>query len=198
MIYQIYNRLEEAFIATLLAGMTLITFTNVVIRYFLNNKSLWESGLGQTLMGWFPILDSIVYKVNMVWALELTTYMFAWMVLFGMSYGVRIGTHIGIDAFTRLLPAVWQRSVAILAILFCLAYCVILFIGSYEYVQKMYITHIEVEDLPIEKWVVYMILPLGLTLLFIRFLQVLWKLVLGLEVNVLVDEAKEAIEEHNK
>ncbi|MEK7991378.1 MAG: TRAP transporter small permease [Thiotrichaceae bacterium] len=198
MVYQIYNRLEEAFIAMLLAGMTLITFTNVVIRYFLNNKGLWESGLGQTLIGWFPVLDSIIYKVNMVWALELTSYMFAWMILFGMSYGVRIGAHIGIDAFTRLLPKGWQRGFAILAIFFCLTYCVVLFIGSYEYVQKMYMTHIEVEDLPIEKWMVYLILPLGLTLLFVRFLQVLWKLILGLEVSMLADEAKEAIEEHNK
>ncbi len=196
MIQQFYNRFEEAFIALLLAGMTLITFTNVLIRYFLNNKDLWESSLGQTLIAWFPILENIVYKVNMVWALELTSYMFAWMVLFGMSYGVRIGAHIGIDAFTRLLPKVWQRSLAILAILFCLAYCVILFIGSYEYVQKMYTTHIEVEDLPIEKWVVYSILPLGLALLFLRFLQILWKLILGLEVHVLADEAKEAIKEH--
>jgi C4-dicarboxylate transporter DctQ subunit len=68
------NRLEENFIALLLAAMTLITFSQVIARYFFNTGA--------------------------VWALELTTYLFAWLVLFGMSYGVRVGAHIGIDVVT--------------------------------------------------------------------------------------------------
>ena len=37
-----------------------------------------------------------------VWALELTVYLFAWLVLFGMSYGVKVHAHLGVDAFVRL------------------------------------------------------------------------------------------------
>src|SRR3546814_8791676 len=56
----------------LLAAMTLLTFTQVVLRYVFNS-------------GWG-------------WALEATTYMFGWLVLVGISYGIKVGFHIGIDA----------------------------------------------------------------------------------------------------
>ena len=60
--------------------MTLLTFVQVVLRY----------GFG----------------TGFVWSLEATTYAFAWLVLIGMSYGVRTGAHIAVDLVTsRLSPA---------------------------------------------------------------------------------------------
>ncbi len=148
---QLLNKLEESLIALLLAAMTLITFYQVVARYFFNG--------------------------GFVWALELTTYLFAWLVLLGMSYGVRVGAHIGIDAITRLLPKNGQQVLAILATLLCLAYCVLLFIGGIQYVSMIYELGIQTEDLPIGQWIPYSILPIGLALLFFRFAQVLFKLI---------------------
>ena len=69
------DRLEEGLIALLLAVMTLITFIQVVARY--------------------------VFNTGFVWALELTTFLFAWLVLLGISYGVQVGAHIGVDALVR-------------------------------------------------------------------------------------------------
>ena len=65
------DRLEEAFMIVALAFMTLLTFVQVVLRY----------GFG----------------TGFVWSLEATTYAFAWLVLVGMSYGVRTGAHIAVD-----------------------------------------------------------------------------------------------------
>lgn len=167
---KIYNRLEEAIIALLLAAMTIITFAQVVAR------SIFNSGA--------------------VWALELTTYLFAWLVLFGISYGVRVHAHIGVDTFVRLLPKIGQRIVGIIAILCCIAYCILIFIGSWHYIEVMYQLGIEAEDLPVQQWVVYLILPISMVLLMIRLLEVLYKLIISKEVHVLADEAQEAIEEH--
>ncbi len=170
MFINIINRLEENFIALLLAAMTLITFSQVIARYFFNS--------------------------GVVWALELTTYLFAWLVLFGMSYGVRVGAHIGVDAVTRLLPSTWQRIFAIFAALLCMIYCTLLFIGGVEYVYKIYDLGILSEDLPVGQWIPYSILPIGLALLFFRFTQVIFQILTGQQSTLLADEVKEAIKEH--
>ena len=148
MLLKIFNRLEEHLIALLLAAMTLITFSQVIVRYFFNSGT--------------------------VWALELTTYLFAWLVLFGMSYGVRVGGHIGVDVVTRLLSNKWQRILVIIAALLSMLYCLLIFIGGLEYVYKFYELGIETEDLPIKQWIIYSILPIGFMLLFFRFVELIF------------------------
>ena len=82
-----YDRLEEGAIAFLLALMTLITFGQVIARY--------------------------IFDYSFVWALELVTFLFAWLIFLGMSYGVRVGSHIGVDAHaSRASSARWRRSSA--------------------------------------------------------------------------------------
>jgi C4-dicarboxylate transporter DctQ subunit len=41
----------------------------------------------------------LCFSTGFGWALELTTYLFAWLVLFGISYGIKVGAHIGIDVW---------------------------------------------------------------------------------------------------
>lgn len=147
MLLKKFNRLEEHLIALLLAAMTLITFSQVVARYFFNSGT--------------------------VWALELTTYLFAWLVLFGMSYGVRVRGHIGVDVVTRLLSNKWQRILVIVAALLSMLYCLLIFIGGLEYVYKFYELGIEAEDLPVKQWIIYSILPIGFLLLFFRFVELI-------------------------
>src|SRR3954447_7660566 len=80
---RLINHLEEGFIALLLAAMTLLTFAQVVLRY--------------------------VFNSGFVWGVEATTYMFAWLVLFGISYGIRVHAHIGIDLLVKGLPGAPRR-----------------------------------------------------------------------------------------
>ena len=85
--------------------MTLMTFVQVCLRFF--------------------------FDTGFVWSLEATTYAFAWLVLVGMSYGVRTKSHIAVDILTSHLPPALQRLVGLLALLLCLAYCAFMFYGSY-------------------------------------------------------------------
>lgn len=169
MLIRIVHHLEEGFIALLLALMTLITFSQVVARY------VFSTGFG--------------------WALELTTYLFAWLVLFGISYGIKVGAHIGIDIAVRQLPHQWRRIVGLLAVLACCAYCIILLVGATGYVYKLYEVGIEAQDLPIPRWIPFIMLPIGLAMALLRLLQVAWHTVLGRQEGLrLADEAREAIE----
>lgn len=162
---RLVNAIEEAILALLLAGMTLVTFSQVIARYLFN-------------AGWVP-------------ALELTITMFAWLVLFGMSYGLKIGGHLGVDAVVRLLPRPAFRAAAVFGCLLIVVYAGIFFYGScgnpFEtgklcgsgYVGKMAKVGLKTEDLDWPRWAVYSILPIGMALLAYRAVEAAVNIVLG-------------------
>jgi C4-dicarboxylate transporter, DctQ subunit len=166
---KILNKLEETIIAVLLAAMTLVTFSQVVARYIFNSGA--------------------------VWALELTTFLFAWLVLFGASYCVKIGAHIGIDMLARQFTEKTQQFLGLLSVFFCCIFSIILFIGSYLYVTKLYQMGIEAEDLPITEWKLKVILPIGFALIFFRLLQVGFHIWQKKHLSMhLATEAKESLD----
>lgn len=147
------NRLEEGVLATLLALMTILTFTQVVLRYAFN------SGL--------------------VWSLEATTYSFAALVLIGMSYGVRTQTHIAVDLVTRRLPKRARKIVKLVAIAACVVYALLMLYGSAIFVDRLLTLGNYARDIPAPKWLLTVTMPLGFTLLAFRFLEAGWQILRG-------------------
>jgi C4-dicarboxylate transporter DctQ subunit len=149
--------------------MTLLTFLQVVLRY--------------------------VFNTGFIWALEATTYLFGWLVLFGISYGIRVGSHIGVDILVQKLPPGGRRAIGVIAGLLCAFYAGILLVGSYNYVDIMHTMGVEAEDLPIERWILVLILPIGFALLLARLLELTWRIFTGQQPGFhLADEAQEYIE----
>ncbi len=162
------ERLEEGLVAFLLAAMTLVTFAQVVARYGFN------------------------YSFS--WALELTTVLFAWLIFLGIPDGVRVGSHIGVDALVKMMGPVGARITGGAAALLCMAYALILLVGSWQYVAKMHSIDIDMEDLPVAQWIPRAILVFSFGLLALRFAQVFWRIVRGREHHLnLSDEAAEAL-----
>jgi C4-dicarboxylate transporter DctQ subunit len=93
-------RFEENFIAALLAIITLVAFVQVVARYGFNT-------------GWGG-------------ALEMQRVLFAWLILFGMSYGIRTSSHLGVDAIVRLFPRPLFRFTALFGAACVLLYAILL------------------------------------------------------------------------
>ncbi len=160
---------EQVAIAVLLAAMVLVTFVQVVLRYVFNSGFLW--------------------------AVEFTTFAFAWLVLFGVSYGVKHAVHLGVDAFVRLFPTAVQRAFGLLAVLAGLAYAGIMFAGAWDYVGKLYRIGIHATDLPVPRWIPYGILVVGTALLFLRLVQAGVRIVRGERTGLLADEARGTIRE---
>ena len=152
----------------LMAAMTLLSFTQVVARYVINYR--------------------------FVWALEVVGVMIAWLIFIGMSYGVRVGAHIGIDAVVRTLGERAARIVGMVSVALCIAYAGIVLWGGTQYVLKMHEVGIEMEDLPVQQWVPRLVLPIGFALLLLRFLQALWMLARGEKPAVLHDEVHDAMQ----
>jgi len=166
-ISRVMNRMEEGLIALLMAAMTVVTFVQVVLRY--------------------------VFNSGLTWGVQATTLMFGWLVLLGIAYGIRVNSHIGVDVWVKKLPPGGKRVAAWIGVAACLLYAAMMLAGSWTYLKVMYRMGVEVEDLPIQSWVVHLALPLGFLLLLGRLLEVTWRLWHGRQSGLLGDEAEEHI-----
>ena len=101
------DQIEETAIAVLLGLMTILTFINVVLRYGFNS--------------------------SIIWSLEVVLILFAWLVLFGISYGFKVTAHLGVDAVTNLLPPRGRKAAALIAGAVCIAYAALFLKGAWDY-----------------------------------------------------------------
>jgi len=184
------DSVEELNIALSLGIMTMLTFANVVFRYLFND--------------------------NILWALELTVFLFAWLVLVGASYGVKKHSHIGVDILINSASEKLRKFYAVVAVGLCLLFSILLFIGSWNYWYPFVSERAwyETDDIPmpemlqfladwlnegeryekLPRFIPYFALPLGTALLTFRFLQLLWQ-VLNNQIDRVIasHEAEEAL-----
>lgn len=104
---RISSGFEQNFIALILAAMTVITFTNVVLRY--------------------------VFSSAIIWGQEATLILFAWLVLFGISYGFKVRAHLGVDALLNVAGPGARRGLSVLAAILTLIYALLLMKGAWDY-----------------------------------------------------------------
>jgi C4-dicarboxylate transporter DctQ subunit len=155
--------------------MTLVTFAAVVARY--------------------------VFNSGILWALETTVFLFAWLVLIGVSYCVKVNAMLGVDIVAAALSPLARKILTLFAVAASLAFAVLICIGSWEYWLPFVGNRswYEVNDIPAfeavqwlapylndgERWeklprfIPYLALPLGMTLLVFRLLQTGWRVWTG-------------------
>lgn len=190
----IIDSIEESFIAITLGLMTLVTFANVIARY--------------------------VFNSNILWGLEVTVFLFAWLVLIGASYGVKRNFHIGVDVVVNMLPPQAKKFVTLFAGACCVLFAALLLIGAWNYWSPFIgeRAFYETEDVPVPffltwmkdvfndgeayeklpRFIPYFALPLGMALLLFRFCQATWRvlndqqdlLITGHEADEPIDDVK--------
>jgi C4-dicarboxylate transporter DctQ subunit len=139
------DRVEETFMVVALTFMTVLTVVQVVLRY----------GFG----------------TGFVWSLEATTYTFAWLVLIGMSYGVRTQAHIAVDLLTSRLSPSGARIAAAVALVAALSYCALMIYASSLFVDRLIVLGTNARDIPLPRWVLTGIMPIAFGLLALRLVQ---------------------------
>ena len=212
MLGRFVNELDESFIALILGLMTIITFTNVVLRYGFNT--------------------------GLIWGLEMTSILFSWLVLFGVSYAVKTTANLGVDAVTNIMSPAVRRVMALFAGAICIAYACLLLKGAWDYwanfanlpqttgrwfptgfeemTRTSYRSWYEMVDTPIPGWlrwieplinegeayekiprfIPYVILPVGAALLLFRFVQATVRIWKGTSDSLIVShEAEDAVED---
>ena len=93
--------------ACILGVMTLITFANVISRY--------------------------VFNTNILWALEVTVFLFAWMVILGSSYALKKSAHLGVDAVIQIMSPAKRRVMGIFAGIAVFSFSFLMFKGAWDF-----------------------------------------------------------------
>lgn len=186
------DELEETLIALILGIMTLLTFANVIARYIFNS--------------------------NILWALEATVFLFAWLVLLGVSYGVKKNFHIGVDVIVGALPHPLKKFFSLLAVGACILFSVLMLKGACDYWLPFIgrRAFLEVDDIPMlpflqffahwlndgelyekmPRFIPYAVLPIGMALLTFRFLEAGWRILTNQQDLIIAGhEAEEMLEE---
>jgi len=101
------DAVERNVIALLLGLMVLVTFVNVVLRYGFNE--------------------------SLVWGLEVTLVLFAWLVILGVGHGFKVTAHLGVDAVINVVGYRQRRLLGALAALATVIYALLLLKGAWDY-----------------------------------------------------------------
>jgi C4-dicarboxylate transporter DctQ subunit len=160
---------EENILVFIITAIMLVSFGQVVARYGFNS-------------GWSA-------------ALEFNTLAFSWLILLGMSYGIKSGVHIGVDIILNAVSKPVTKVMALIGAAGSMFYGLILLDSSWlhmlgvevrggaiEYWAKMFKIGIGSEELRypqflqetfglqprVHRWLVLVVLPISLALLVYR------------------------------
>ena len=196
--YQVIHHIEEHLLILIIALIMLVSFGQVVARYGFNT-------------GWSA-------------ALEFNTVMFSWLILFGMSYGIKTNLHLGVDIVLKKLPAPLAKTLALFGALCVMAYGLLLLDpfwvealgvkvrgGAIEYWTKMFKIGIGSEELRypqwaqdwfglqarVHRWLILLPLLFGLALMVLRSAQAFVDMLTGKrQMLISAHEAEDLVEEN--
>lgn len=200
-----WQQIEKFVTVLILSAMTFVTF----IYTMLNNLYTPFYSLADWVAGDEPskledffldVGDAMMdLATSMNWSNRFTAACFAWLIFFCMSYGVRIGGHIGVDALVKLFHKPIKRFLAYIGLGACLLYGGIMLFASLDWVLNFYKLGTLAEDLDrfgIRRWHITMIVPIGFLLLILRYLEIGYKIITHQQDGLgLADEVKDALEE---
>ena len=192
------DKFEENFLVLIIASIMAVSFGQVIARYAFNT-------------GWSA-------------ALEFSMVMFSWLILMGMSYGIKNGTHLGVDILLNAVPSKIGKLLSLFGAFATLMYALILLDGAWlaalgfdvrggaiDYWAKMYKINIGVEEMRwpefvqewfgvkdrVQRWLVLVILPISLALLAFRSIQAFFGILSGSRHRMIAGhEAEDLVDEH--
>lgn len=143
------NMFEDGLIAILLFSATVLLFVNVILRKYFNSSTTWAE--------------------------EAIRYAMIWITFIGGSVCARNYLHVGIDLVAensspkikKILNAIAELSSAVFS--FILAYF------GYENTRLVLETSQLSPALRMPMWLIYISIPIGCTIMGIRFIVNFWK-----------------------
>ncbi|EAQ67799.1 putative C4-dicarboxylate transport protein DctQ [Marinomonas sp. MED121] len=192
------DKAEENLMVLVITSIMLVSFGQVIARYGFNT-------------GWHA-------------ALEFTTIAFSWLILLGMSYGIKTGLHLGVDIVLNAVPSKARKVLSLTGAFAAMMYGFILLDstwltllnvevrgGAIEYWSKMFKIGIGSEELRypvflqelldikprVHRWLVLVILPISLAMLCFRSIQAFIAIYKG-ERDMLISghEAQDLVDEN--
>jgi C4-dicarboxylate transporter, DctQ subunit len=169
---KVMERAEENLLIIVISSIMAVSFGQVIARYGFNTG--WDA------------------------ALEFNMVAFSWLILLGMSYGIKTNLHLGVDIVLNAVPKRVAKILSLIGAAAAMLYGLILLDstwlamlgvnvngGAIEYWLKMFKIGIGSEELRypefvqelfglrprVHRWLVLVVLPISLALLSYRSLQ---------------------------
>ncbi len=160
-ITRIIHYIEDGLLALLLASMIILAGSQIFLRNFWNSGVEWIDPSLRVLVLWIGLLGAMV--------------------------AARQINHINIDVISRLLPKMGRRIVATITNLFSATICGLVAYHAGRFVQMEYEDQTTAfADVP--SWICEIIIPIGFTLMAVRFFILAVSFAMGNEPNKAIEK----------
>jgi len=139
------KNLEEVLLVFLLSLMSVLIGVQIVMRY--------------------------VVGESLTWSEELARYCFIWATYIGVSYAVKVGAHIRVDAVTNMLPVSTRRYVNLFSYFMFIVFAALVMKEGYALSAKIFSFGQASSSLGLPMGYVYMAPTVGFGLVIFRILQ---------------------------
>lgn len=114
------------------------------------------------------VVFRFVIKSSLPWSEELSRYLQVYITYFGTAYGIKTGAHLGIEAFTLLLPKKARKALDILVKVVCTGVYALIMKFGYDIVISQMASGQLSPAMRIPMWYIYMAIPIGMVFCIIR------------------------------
>jgi C4-dicarboxylate transporter, DctQ subunit len=152
---RVLTRIENVLAAGALGLATLIAIVAVVLRYF--------------------------FGIFLFWSEEAVIYLIIYSTFLGAVITLRHNEHVNVDVFGAFLKTRGKRAFAILGAAITVVYLVSIGIFAWLLLFEPFSTSTITPSLKLPLWVVEAAVPIGLTLMLLRALEILVRAARGVE-----------------
>ena len=135
-ISKIIGHVNQKIAAIGISAGVAIAFTNVVARY--------------------------VFDASLVWATELTIFLFLWSAFFGAAYCFKRDAHIAVTVILDLMPSRIAKAMLLISHLVTFIFLAAVAYFGYEYLElviELDEKSIDLWDMPM--WIIYLVIPIS-------------------------------------
>ncbi|MCM3762069.1 TRAP transporter small permease [Alkalihalobacillus oceani] len=144
---KVIDHLEEYFSFFSLIFASLLIFVQVVLRY--------------------------VFNYSLYWSEEVARYLIIWFIFIGSSIAVREKAHATVDLLLVYLPPRFKRILSILGSVIAIIFFVLIFQSGIQTIENVMQFNNVTPALGIPMYMPYLAIPVGSTLMILRFIQLI-------------------------
>ncbi len=144
-IFNLFDKAEESILIVLVAIMTI----SIVIQVFCRT----------------------LFSVSLSWTEEISRFILVWVTYVGASLGVKRGAHIGVEAFTMILPKKVKQIVQYITLAFCIIFTTVVFKESLTILSTQFSTGQKSAAVQLPMWIPYLGVTTGTFLMTMRFVE---------------------------
>jgi C4-dicarboxylate transporter DctQ subunit len=143
---------------------------------------LAASALGlATLIAIVAVLLRYIFGIFLFWSEEAIIYLIIYSTFLGAVITLRHNEHVNVDIFGAFLEKRGKRVVAVIGAAFTVVYLVCIGFYAWLLLFEPFSTSTSTPSLKLPLWVVEAAVPIGLTLMLLRALEILVRTARGIE-----------------